>query len=328
MRLDIKSRTLRNFPVLVFLIIVIILINGCFFSVSYRHAEEVRDEITSQMIDDEWEIVKAEILNQYKLSSTNIKFISKKVECEILRKYANDMDGLRTDFENNTLDADLFEVLRQQLQEDSSTPNDATSNDSYNYVLGFKDRIISIFTNSHKEDLSSLKTWEEYFNSSANVHLNESLISNIVNKNLSENLLLYQVTNLDTKSEAITAHDIDALEAVFKSGGLAALKNIEFVNVAYITEYGDIFGTHDYMYLEKVLNYKMILVSTSNIYDTIYPSVKSKLEVNTIENELLLKDISQAVSRKCLEFVTTTLSLLALIMVFGAFYNKDIQKSE
>lgn len=328
MRFDIKSRTMRNFPVMIFLIIITILINGCFFTVSYRHAEDVRNEIMSQVVDKQWEIIRNEILNEYKLSSANIKFIAKKVECEILRKYADNMDALKADFENNTLDEELFEVLRQQLQADSSTPNDATSNSSYNYVLGFRDRILSIFSSTSKEDLSSLKTWGEYFNSSANVQLNESLVSNIVNKNLSENLLLYQVTNLDTKSESITAHDTDALETIFKSGGLVALKNIEFVNVAYITEYGDIFGTHDYMYLEKVPNYKMILVSTSNIYDTIYPSVKTKLNMYTMENELLLKDISQAVSRKCLEFVTTTLSLLALIVVFGGFYNKDIQKSE
>ena len=319
---------MRNFPVMIFLIIVTILINGCFFTVSYRHAEDVRNEIMSQMVDKQWEIIRNEIFNEYKLSSANIKFISKKIECEILRKYADNMDALKADFENNTLDEELFEVLRQQLQADSSTPNDATSNSSYNYVLGFRDRILSIFSSTSKEDLSSLKTWSEYFNSSANVQLNESLVSNIVNKNVSENLLLYQVTNLDTKSESITAHDIDALETIFKSGGLVALKNIEFVNVAYITEYGDIFGTHDYMYLEKVPNYKMILVSTSNIYDTIYPSVKTKLNMYTMENELLLKDISQAVSRKCLEFAITTLSLLALIVVFGGFYNKDIQKSE
>lgn len=328
MRSATKSRTMRSFPVLIFLIVIIILINGCFFSASYNHAQEVRNSITNQIINDQWEIVREEILNQYKLSSANIKFISKKVECEILRKYAENMDVLKQDFENNTLDEELFEILKQQLQDDSSTANDATTNNSYNYVLGFRDRILSIFSSGSKEDLSSLKTWDEYFNASANVHLNESLVSNIVNKNLSENLLLYQITNLDTKSESITAHDIDALESVFKSGGLAALKNVEFVNVAYITEYGDIFGTHDYMYLEKVPNYKMILVSTSNIYDTIYPSVKVKLNMYNAENELMLKDISEAVSRKCLEFVTTTLSLLALIVVFGGFYNKDIEKSE
>lgn len=326
MKHDGKSRTISSFPILVFIIIVVIALNGSFFSVSYRRINEVRQDIEIQKNQKEWEIVRAEILNQYTLSSADIRYLSKKIECAILRQYANKMDDLKEDFANKTFDEKLFTLFKQQLETDSSNPNSVTEDIKFNYILGFQESILAIFSDSNTGKLSSYKTWSEYFNASANVQLNESLVSNIINKNITENLLIYQKGNLDTEGSNITAHDIDALKVIYETQGLDGFKDIDFVNVAYITEYGDIFGTDDYLYLDKISNYKMILVGTSNIYETIYPTVSSKISQYEAETDVVLVKLSEDITRRCLEFVTVSLCLLVLIVVFAGFYNKDIQK--
>ena len=325
MKFGMKSRTITSFPVLVFIIIVVIAVNGCFFSISYNRINEIRQDVESQLQEKKWEIIEAEILKQYALSSADIHYLAKKIECAVLREYADNMDELKEDFENGTFDEHLFTLFKQQLETDSTNFNSVTKNESFNYILGFQDSILAIFSDSNREDLSSYKTWSEYFNASANVQLNESLVSNIINKNISENLLLYQTGNLDTKTAIVTGHNINALKSIYMNQGLIGFKNIEFVNVAYITEYGDIFGTDDYLYLEKVSNYKMILVETSNLYDTIRSTVTSKISQYEAETDVLLVKLSEDNTRRCLEFVTISLGLLVLIVVFAGFYNKDIQ---
>lgn len=325
MKFGMKSRTITSFPVLVFIIIVVIAVNGCFFSISYNRINEIRQDVESQLQEKKWEIIEAEILKQYALSSADIHYLAKKIECAVLREYADNMDELKEDFENGTFDEHLFTLFKQQLETDSTNFNSVTKNESFNYILGFQDSILAIFSDSNREDLSSYKTWSEYFNASANVQLNESLVSNIINKNISENLLLYQTGNLDTKTTIVTGHNINALKTIYMNQGLTGFKNIEFVNVAYITEYGDIFGTDDYLYLEKVSNYKMILVETSNLYDTIRSTVTSKISQYEAETDVLLVKLSEDNTRRCLEFVTISLGLLVLIVVFAGFYNKDIQ---
>lgn len=321
-----KSKTLTSFPVLVFIIVVIIAINGSFFSVSYSRMDELRQDIQTETQEKEWNIVKNEILRQYTLSSADIRYLSKKIECAILREYANDMDGLREDFAQKTFDENLFTLFKQQLETDSTNLNTITKVEPFNYILGFQDSILAVFSDSNTENLSSYKTWAEYFNASANVKLNESLISNIINKNLSDNLLMYQKGTLDIEGSVVTSHSIDALETIYREQGLAGFKNIDFVNVAYITEYGDIFGTDDYLYLEKVSNYKMVLVGTSNIYDMIYPTVSSQLGQYDAATDVLLVKLTEDITRRCLEFVTVSLCLLVLVIVFAGFYNKDIEK--
>lgn len=321
-----KSKTITSFPVLVFIIVVIIAISGSFFSISYSRIDEIRQDIQKETWEKEWEIVEDELIKQYTLSSADIRYLSKKIECAILREYANNMDVLKDEFENETFDQNLFTLFKQQLETDSTNLNTITKDEPFNYILGFQDSILAVFSDTNKENLSSYKTWSEYFNASANVQLNESLISNIINKNLSENLLLYQEGNLDIEGSIVTSHSIDALKTIYREQGLTGFKNIDFVNVAYITEYGDIFGTDDYLYLEKVSNYKMILVGTSNIYDVIQPTVSSKLNQYEAETDVLLIKLTEDITRRCLEFVTVSLCLLVLVMVFAGFYNNDIQK--
>lgn len=323
-----KSKTLSSFPILVFIIVVIIALNGSFFSVSYNRTNEIRQDMENQMDEKRWEIIEAEIIKQYKLSYANIRYLAKKVECAILREYANNMEELQADFENNDFDEKLFTIFKQQLEADSSNLNMVTEDESFNYILGFKDSILAVFSDNDKGKTPSSNTWSEYFNSSANVLLNESLISNIINKNISENILLYQNGTLDIKENAVSSHTIEALKEVYMSQGLEGLKEIDFVTVAYITEYGDIFGTNDYFYLDKVSNYKMILVSTSNIYDAIDDAISSKIGQYEAENDVLFVQVSESITRRCLEFVTSTLCLLILIVVFAGFYNKDIQNSK
>lgn len=326
MKSDQKSRTISSFPVLVFIIVVVIAVNGCFFSISYRRVNDIRQGVSTQMEDKKWEIVEAEILKQYTLASADIRYLAKKIECAVLREYSDSMDELMEDFANKTYDERLFTLFKQQLETDSTHLNTVTKDEPFNYILGFQDSILAIFSDANKENLSSYTTWSEYFNASANIQLNESLVSNIINKNVSENLLMYQHSNLDTKGNTVTSHNIEALEKIFKAQGLAGFKNIDFVNVAYITEYGDIFGTDDYLYLEKVSNHKLILVGTSNIYDTIHSTVSSKISQYEAETDVLLVKLTEDITRKCLEFVTISLGLLVLIIVFAGFYNKDIQK--
>lgn len=327
MKNSIKNKIIDNFPVFIFVIIIIIAINGCFFAVSYSNLGNLRDELLVNDEENRWQIVRNEILKQYAFKSADINYISKKLECAILREYANNLDELKQNFDDSKFDEKLYNLFKREIGEDSSSPNKVTEKDSYNYILGFHDSILAIFSDKNiDENMSNYKTWAEYFNASANVKLNESLISNISNKNLSETLLMYQNGNLESYGTVVNAHNVDALETIFKEQGLDGLKQIDFVNVAYITEYGDIFGTDDYLYLEKVSNYKMILVGTSNIYDTIETNVSKDISKYNAETELTQNKISQEITRRCLEFITVTLCLLMSIIVFGSFYNKSIDK--
>lgn len=319
-----KINLTKNFPVFIFMIVVIIVVNGCFFIVDYRDNVAMRDDIIQQTHDMVWDAVEDGIIKEYSSLSSDAKYLSKKIEASILRKYAGNLDQLKEDFDNGTFDQTLYDLFKKEILNDSSSPNQSTIAESFNYILGFKHNLLAVFTDDNKEGLTTNMSWEEYFNSSANIPLNEKLIHNIKNRNLAENILLYQTNNLPKTTELVTEHNLESLKIVYDKHGLKGLKNFDFVNVSYITEYGDIFGTNDYLYLQSVSNHKMILVKTSNVYDSIIDEISPDIKQIKTSQELVLNQITDSIARKSLEFITLTLYLIVLIAISSIVYNRNL----
>lgn len=306
------SKVFKCFPFMMFFISLIIVINGMFYVNKISDINYEKDKIYELTQEKQWHIIKDEIIKQYNLSIQEINYIAKQLECEILRQYGSDLDKLKQEFENDEFTQRFYNILKDILQDKDKT-----------FVVGFRDKILSIFSNVDK-DTSHITSWEQYFNSSSNIHLNQSLISNIINKNITENLLLYQLSNLDINSFTIPSHSVDALKELFNEKGLNGLKQIEYVCVAYITEYGDIFGTDDRYFLDNKANFKIMIVSTTNIYDSISKDVQIKLNQLDAENDLAISELRSKNLKESLQFIVITMSLIALIVVFGILYNQDV----
>lgn len=316
-----RNNLLKRFPIFIFVIVIIIVINGCFFIVDYNKNILLREEIIDKSNIYEWNCI-ADIINKnYIFLSSDSKFLSKKIEAAILREYASNLDKLKEDFDNKIFDQKLYELFKAELQNDAVTQNQSV-NMPFTYILGFKDNLLAIFSDTNKDGLTTHMTWAEYFGHSDNTVLSESLIENILNKKLSNKILLYQVGGLD--GNTVTSHDISSLKRIYETYGLEGFKKFEFVNVSYITEYGDIFGSDDYLYMQNVSNHKMIIVKTSNVYSIIIDDINAKLEQISLNRDVIITQISDNITRKSLEFITTTLCLVILIIFSSVLYNKNL----
>ena len=316
-----RNNLIKRFPIFIFVIIIIIVINGCFFIVDYNKNIALREEIITKSDIYEWDCIEDIINRHYTLLSSDSKFLSKKIEAAILREYASDLEKLREDFDNKKFDQKLYELFKAELQNDATSQNDST-NIPFTYILGFKDNLLAVFSDTNKDGLTTHMTWSEYFGHSQNTVLTESLIQNILNKKLSNNILLYQVGTLNGIN--LTNHNISSLKKIYEAYGIEGFKNIDFVNVSYITEYGDIFGSDDYLYMQNVSNHKMIIVKTSNVYSTIIDDIDSKMEQISLNRDVIITQISDNITRKSLEFITITLCLVMLIIFSSVLYNKNL----
>lgn len=319
-----KGNLMKRFPVLIFVVIIVIVINGCFFTVDYRSNVALREEIVAQKQELIWDKVEEALRSEYSALSSEAKYLSKKIEVAILREYASDMDKLKNDFDNQRFDKTLYDLFKDELQKDASSLNQSTVTEAFNYILGFRDNILAVFSDANTDGLTTNMTWQEYFNSSANIALNEKLIYNILNKNLADNILLYQLGNLPDSNKQVLEHDMSSLKQIYNEYGLEGFKSFEFVNVSYITEYGDIFGTNDYLYMQSVSNHKMIIVKTSNVYDSIISELKPDIKNIETNHQIVLNQISDNIARKSLEFITVTLCLIMLILFGSMLYNKNL----
>lgn len=316
-----RNTLMKRFPVLIFIIIIVIVINGCFFTVDYKENVALRQDVIEKMEDDIWNAVQESIKIHHSTLSSDAKFLSKKIESAILREYASDLYKLKEDFDNKKFDDKLYNLFKSELQYHSISQNQS-SNQAFTYILGFKDNLLAVFSDENKEGLATNMTWEEYFNSSANPELTESLIYNVLSKTLSDKILIYQKESLPNK--APLSHDLKSLKYIYDTYGLEGFKKFEFVNVSYITEYGDIFGTDDYLYMENIKNHKMIIVKTSNVYDTIIHDIDSDIEQIKLSTDDILTQISDNITRKSLEFITITLCLVMLIIFSSVLYNRNL----
>lgn len=317
-----KGSLMKRFPVLIFVIIIVIVINGCFFTVDYKKNIELRQEVTTQLKEEIWVAVENAILSNHAALSSDAKFLSKKIEAAILREYASDLDKLKEDFDNKKFDEKLYNLFKSELQYDSVSQNQSSHNEAFTYILGFRDNLLAVFSDTNKQGLVTNMSWQEYFSSTANPKLTETLIQNILNKKLSDKILLYQTGSLG--NTVTVEHNLASLKNIYDTYGLEGFKKFEFVNVSYITEYGDIFGADDYLYLQNVFNHKMIIVKTSNVYDTIIQDLDSDIEQIKMSAGAVLVQISDNITRKSLEFITITLCLVMLIIFSSVLYNKNL----
>lgn len=316
-----KNNLIKRFPIFIFIIVIIIVINGCFFIVDYNKSISIREEIISKSDIYEWNCIEDIINRHYALLSSDSKFLSKKIEAAILREYASNLDKLKEDFDNKKFDEKLYDLFKAELQSDAITQNHSF-NIPFTYILGFKDNLLAVFSDTNKNGLTTNMAWTEYFGRSQNTVLTESLIQNILTKKLSNNILLYQVGAVG--DDTVTSHDISSLKKIYEAYGIEGFKNFEFVNVSYITEYGDIFGSDDYLYMENVSNHKMIIVKTSNVYSTIIDDINAKSEQIALNRDVIVTQISDSITRKSLEFITITLCLVILIIFSSVLYNKNL----
>lgn len=320
-----KGNLVKRFPVLMLVILVIIVINGCFFIVDYRKNVLIREDLITKTDQNIWSTVESAIINSHACLVSDAKYLSKKIEAVILREYSSDLDKLKEEFDNKEFDKRLYDLFKSELQYDSVSQNQSFSDQPFTYILGFRQNLLAVFSNTNKDGLATSMTWKEYFSNSANSDLTDKLIDAIVNKNLSGNILLYQTGTFPNMSSIPNLnHDMETLKFIYNTYGLEGFKNFDFVNVSYITEYGDIFGSDDYLYLESVLNHKMIVVKTSNVYNTIIEELEPQIEQIRLNSDIVVSQISDNIARKSLEFITITLCLVMLIIFSSVIYNKSL----
>lgn len=320
-----KTNLMKNFPIFIFIVTIVIAINGCFFTVGYNRSIELREAINERSSNFLWDIIASEIESDYVILNSDAKYLSKKLESAILREYGGDMNNLKSEFDTCVLDQGLYDLFKEEIEEDSLSINDSSKNESFNYTLGFRDNIIAIFKDSNtSNDTNTSIQWHDVFIPKYNKELSESLINDIVNKDISNNILIYQNSSIDMSGGEITQHSIDSLKIIYEKFGIDGLKYFDFVNVSYITDYGDVFDTDDFLYLDAIPNHKMIIVKTTNIYDSISKEIEPKIKEVESCQKILNNRISDDIARDSLQFIITTLCLVILVAVSSIMYNKNL----
>lgn len=306
-------------PIFILIIILAIGLNSYFFFSEYKLNSEHIKVIHSIEETEMWECIKEEITNLNQSEISEGRFIGKKIENSINKMYGGDLDSLKNNFINNTLDTKFYDMLKKELLYDSIKQNNSSVPNNFNYYIGLKDKPIAHFSNVMDKFNSEDVTWESIFKQyGKNEKENYALISKIFTKDIETDIL-----TLNNDYNIQNNFDMETLKKIYEEYGLEGFKRVTILNVAYITEYGDIFNNDDYLFFDTVNNYKLYLIKASNLYDNLYPRVYIRLrdiqEIYSCE----LNHYEYTMTRKSIEFVTINVILMIIALVVSIFYNRN-----
>lgn len=306
-------------PIFILIIILAIGLNSYFFYTEFRIYSNHIETIQQVKDDAIWDCVKDEIGNVNQSQISDVKYLGKKIENSINKIYGDDLDSLKQNFIDESLDEKFYNMLKKELLLDSVKPNDSGSSENFSYYIGLKDRPIAHFSNIIDKFDSNNITWNNLFkNYGKNEKENLILINKIFTKDIESDILV-----LTKNSETINNFNMETLKNIYDLHGLEGFKEVTLFNVAYITEYGDIFNNGDYLFFDSINNYKLYLVKASSLYDLLYPEVYVRIR-DIVDIYWCESNHGEAsMTRKSIEYMTLNVILIIIALVISVFYNKN-----
>lgn len=314
-----KNPTHKSIPLVLFIFLFLIAINSYSFKVEYEQLVDLRSSMEEQKIDLQWDSI-SNIIHASDISSKNkARYISKKIELELIKGYDN-IGDLKKELGTKQFSEKFYSILERNLSDDNSIRN----RNNYHYIVGIKEGVISIFSDNKNQ----LKTddkyidWTTYASSSPNPTLAQNSLEDILSQ---ENKLVYWQTSKIPYPEykPISEPTLDNLEKLYKKYGVNILKNFSLLTASYITEEGDMFGTLDHTFMKENKNYKLLIVQSTNLYDLIKPYIDEPyvISINYHINDITLEN---HIKLKTFVFISLDLILVLVAVILSSIYNKRI----
>lgn len=243
------------------------------------------------------------VLRENKKSSLDkLGLFADEIQKSLFEEYGKDLHGLKYDILNPSEHSKLNRVLNSVIG--NSYINHANPNNGI-FVMT-KNNII---WDKHAKSPLPIKIEEIYDNA-----IDNNAIQNVVDRDFSEDYIILRTTDGETSSNNNLIREIK--DIIFRND-LEKLKRYEMLVPVYITETGDIFGVEDSNGVNKVDNFKIILVQKINIYDALQ---KYDEQILFIEKEL--NSIDESVKNLALnevQWMVFSLGYVVFIIIITRF---------
>lgn len=314
-----KKRGGKNKKVIIaraMIFIMLILISGLILymytvdRVKYSEEKSIED-YTSIQFDRVWS--ELQILRSQ--AHDNARNIAEDIETELRKQ---NLAELKYDMDNGHVNEEMYNTIESII-----------SGKSMNDINNYRNGIIVMTQNGIFEDFNyervsgvtdqEMRTWDVEVATAYNKELQKESIRRLLNH--SDSIITTEKINrLGENHIKIKSMDYDSLKEIFLKEGIEGLKNYQFINPAYITETGDIFGQDDILQGVKQPNHKIIIVQEFNLYDQLKHMNSELFEMD--EHILYIReDFSVTMSIMYIMGIFYIASTISLLFYFSHLYN-------
>lgn len=246
----------------------------------------------------------------------NAKNVAETIEFELRQQ---NLDELKEDMDNGVMNETMYNIIKY-----------AISGKSMNGIGNYRNGIVVMTQNGIFEDFNyervdgldddtAIRTWQVEIDTAYNKKLEEEAIHRLLNHTNSI-IATEKVNRLGDDHIMIDTMDYDSLKEVFTKEGMDGLKNYQFINPAYITETGDIFGQDDIVQGVKQPNHKIIIVQEFNLYDQLEKINSAMFDMDDHINTIT-EDYSITTSIMYIMGLFYVASTITLLFYFSHLYN-------
>lgn len=247
----------------------------------------------------------------------NAKFLSKKIESDVMRQYDN-INDLKKEFDSAQLTPKFNNILKNSLLSENEAPSSLYP-PRFNSIVGMRNGIVSIYSNRSSTQIDSINnvmSWDQYIQSSYNPALTKQVIDAVLEKK--EGIFFWQSQPGSHQVPHIERMDMNGIKQIYDAGGVEGFKNFSIVTPAYITDNGDIFDNMSDF--KNKANYKIIILQSVNMYD-IMEKYSSSLEMKSSNTESNVTILNNIMSYKFIVVILNTTILIILCLFFANIYN-------
>lgn len=319
---QLKSRSVKAIPVVVFLMVLTSAINIYIVkndTSQLTSFEKKSAEITKQ---EQWTIIEQSISHTQEIARQNSKYLSVKTEAGILKEYPK-LNELEKEFKTGEFSSKFYNVLRDNLSVDESSNGLFPA--PYRTVVATRDGVISIFSNEYHESEKTDKqmmTWDEYFGISPNTGVSQKAIQDVMEQK--DDVIVIQ--NSPYNKGEIEAVDLDVLEGLYLSKGEEALEHFSILAPSFIKDNGDIFGNSDNDFMKDNKSHKLFIIQSIKIGDILD---KNRTAINAPEaQQLTIETTIETYNKgKIVVALVWSFLLFAMALILISIYNSERERS-
>lgn len=312
--------------------LTIILLVVCSFTASVFMYKTVIDKISynrdatiEAFREEQFKVIWSSLDALYMQAEDEVTDVSKRIENDILSLSDEQLQKLKEDMNNDTLNPDLHKILNSNIE---GKKLNGISNHMNGIVVMTTDGYIEDFNYNRALETSgsNVRGWEVAIENSYNKELEQDAIDKLLNRN--SGIIALESYNLTKDDSHIKINELtyESLLNVFLVEGLNGLRNYQIFVPYYITDFGDIFGTPDIIHGTKVDNNKLIVVQEFNLYD----------QITNKQYDLFNDDQINEVNERCNDLlrlayilgITLVTSVIALILYLCSIYNTLLSNEE
>ena len=284
------------------------------YSNTIQYVKQTQETAIESVKEEQFETIYTYLTELRDYSSTNVSVVAKNIEEDIRSDV--DMDQLKFDMDNNTMNEELYNILKSNI-----------SDQYLNGINNYRNGIFVADSNGIRQDWcytrssNSSRDWGNEINRSYNKELEKDAIDKILNH--SKDLIATEQINTAhlNNHRLITEMNKDMLKEIYMQEGLNGFRNYQFLIPAYITEQGDVFGQQDIVGGIKNKTHKIIIIQEFNLYDQIIHNRPDLANTNGIDKLSLLytTTLNWLYILGCLYVICIILSLIYISSIYNSY---------